>query len=114
GHEPFNRLPSGKYDGVICTDVLEHCPEDDMTWIVGELFTHARHFLFVNVACYRAKAHLNNGENAHCTIRDVAWWQEIFASTAAAHREVRYTALLDRHVQGPAGKVELASTSLTG
>ena len=34
----FAELPTGEFDGVISTDVLEHCPEEDMPWIVGELF----------------------------------------------------------------------------
>ena len=38
GYEPHSRLPQGKFDGVLCTDVLEHCPQDDLEWIVGELF----------------------------------------------------------------------------
>ncbi len=25
-------LPAGRFDGVICTDVLEHCPEEDIAW----------------------------------------------------------------------------------
>ncbi len=90
GHEPFSTLPQTKFDGVICTDVLEHCPESDMEWIVEELFAHARSFLFTNVACYQALAHLNNGENAHCTIRDRDWWQQTFATCAANHPHVRY------------------------
>src|SRR6185503_562707 len=30
GYAPHNALPEGKFDGVICTDVLEHCPEEDL------------------------------------------------------------------------------------
>jgi hypothetical protein len=28
GYPPFSTLPEGRFDGVICTDVLEHCPEE--------------------------------------------------------------------------------------
>jgi hypothetical protein len=66
---PFSALPEGRFDGVVCTDVLEHCPEEDLPWIVGELFGYARLFVFANVACYPAAKKLPNGENAHCTIR---------------------------------------------
>jgi hypothetical protein len=45
-YEPFSERPEGQFDGVICTDVLEHCPEQDMRWILGELFTFARKFVF--------------------------------------------------------------------
>lgn len=74
-YEPYNKLPQGKFDGVICTDVLEHCPEQDMPWIIEEIFSYATRFVFANVACYPARKSLPNGENAHCTIRPVEWWE---------------------------------------
>jgi hypothetical protein len=86
----FNALPVGKFDGVICTDVLEHCPEEDMEWIIGELFAYAERFVFANVACYPARAHLPTGENAHCTVREVAWWQDLIERTAAQHPQVSW------------------------
>lgn len=83
GHPPFSTLPQGTFDGVICTDVLEHCPEEDLPWIVGELFAFARRFVFANVACYPAIKTLPNGENAHCTIRPVEFWRGLFERAAA-------------------------------
>jgi len=82
GHPPFSVLPEGGFDAVICTDVLEHCPEEDLPWIVGELFGYARRFVFANVACYPAAKTLPNGENAHCTIRPVAFWRALFDRAA--------------------------------
>ena len=79
GYAPFSRLPEGKFDGVICTDVLEHCPEEDLNWIVDELFAFATKFVFASVACHPAKKRLPNGENAHCTVRPPQFWQELFA-----------------------------------
>lgn len=84
-YEPFSQLPEGNFDGVICTDVLEHCPEDDIPWIVDELFGYARRFVFANVACYPARKHLPNGENAHCTIRDPAWWRALLQNVSRRH-----------------------------
>src|SRR5688500_18816404 len=55
GYPQFAQLPVGSFDGVICTDVLEHCPEDDMPWILGELFAFARRFVYANVACFPAR-----------------------------------------------------------
>jgi hypothetical protein len=83
GYPPFSTLPEGRFDGVICTDVLEHCPEADLQWIVGELFGYARLFVFANIACYPAIKTLPNGENAHCTIRPLEYWREIFEKAAA-------------------------------
>jgi hypothetical protein len=87
---PHNKLPQGRFDGVVCTDVMEHCPEEDVPWIVGELFAYATRFVFVNAACYPAMKTLPNGENAHCTIRPPEWWEEIFRRTAAGNPAVRW------------------------
>ena len=81
-YEPFSKLPDGHFDGVICTDVLEHCPEEDMEWIVGELFQYATRFVFANVACYPAKKRLPSGENAHCTIKPLEWWRALLENAA--------------------------------
>src|SRR5687767_11607001 len=62
GYPPFSKVPTGKFDGVIATDVLEHCPEDDMSWIVEEIFAFAERFVFANVACYPALKRLPTGE----------------------------------------------------
>ena len=70
----YSTLPLGPFDGVICTDVLEHCPEDDLPWIVTEIFAYAENFVYANVACYPAMKRFPTGENAHCTVRAPEWW----------------------------------------
>ncbi|MBI3042055.1 MAG: class I SAM-dependent methyltransferase [Betaproteobacteria bacterium] len=84
-YPPLSRLPEGKFDGVICTDVLEHCPEEDIPWIVEEIFGYAGRFVFANVACYPARKRLPSGENAHCTIRPVEWWSRLLEEIATRH-----------------------------
>ena len=81
-YEPFSRPPQGRFDGVICTDVLEHCPEPDLAWIIAELFGFARQFVFASIACHPALKRLPNGENAHCTVRPPQFWAELFTSAA--------------------------------
>lgn len=82
GYAPFSRLPAGRFDGVISTDVLEHCAEEDLGWIIDELFGYARRFVYVNVACFPARKRLPNGENAHATVREPGWWRDLFAARA--------------------------------
>ncbi len=94
-HPPYSKLPQGRFCGVISTDVLEHCPEEDLSWIVDEMFAYADRFVFANIACYLAKAYLPNGENAHLTIREPQWWEELFASKASARRDVGWRILTD-------------------
>ena len=96
-YERYSKLPQGKFDGVISTDVLEHCIEDDIAWIVAEMFSYANYFVFANVACYPAKTTLPNGENAHCTVRPHEWWQSVFATAAVQYPGVTWKLLVERH-----------------
>jgi hypothetical protein len=90
GYSPFTELPTGTFDGVICTDVLEHCPEEDMPWILGELFGFASKFVYANVACFPAKKRLPSGGNAHCTIKPARWWEEQIERAARAKPHLVY------------------------
>jgi len=91
-YKPYNTLPDGTFDGVVSTDVLEHCPKEDMPWIIEEIFSFAREFVFLNVACFPAKKTLPNGENAHCTIEPVDWWKGLLDDAVARHPGLRYYA----------------------
>jgi hypothetical protein len=83
-------FPSGRFDGVISTDALEHCPQDDMPWIVEEMFSTARKFVYANVASYPAQKRLPNGENAHATQQPAQWWDALLRSCGARHPSVTY------------------------
>jgi len=91
GYTPFSSLPEGQFDGVICVDVLEHLPEQDLPWVLEEQFRYARKFVFGNIASYPADKVLPNGENAHCTIQPLEWWRDaIMAARAAAGSHADY------------------------
>lgn len=90
GYAPFCELPTGRFDGVICTDVLEHCAEEDIGWILRELFAFARLFVYANVACFPARKTLPSGGNAHCTIRPAKWWSAQVADAARSNPAARY------------------------
>ena len=109
GYAPYSSLPSGTFDGVVCTDVLEHVPEEDMSWVVGEIFGFAREFVYLNVACYPAKKTLPNGENAHCTIQPPTWWQQLFDQWVQKTPGLRYFAVVETKEGG-----RLAETLIKG
>jgi hypothetical protein len=75
-YPPFAVPVQQQYDGVVSTDVLEHVADDDIPWLLDELFRHARHFVYAVAACYPARKVLPNGENAHVTLRPMNWWRE--------------------------------------
>ena len=49
--EEFSELPAAdvKFDGVICTQVLNSIPDDDMTWVQQELEQRADKFCFIGL-----------------------------------------------------------------
>ena len=106
-YKPHSEVPTGTYDAVICTDVLEHCPEEDVPWILGELFAYANKLIFANIACYPAKKTLPNGENAHCTIQPPQWWANHIEALANRYPDVAFefvVAFFEDTPQGPQGK----------
>jgi hypothetical protein len=100
---PYSTLPIGKFDGVVSTDVLEHCPIEDMEWIVGEIFNYSCKFVFANVACYPAKKRLPNGENAHTTIMPAQWWSDLVRRVAGRHPHIKWEFLIEERLSEPHG-----------
>lgn len=76
-------MPTMKFDGVICSDVLEHIPESLLPSVLTRLFGHARHFVWASVCCRPAKKTFSDGTNLHVTLHEMAWWHEQFSAHAA-------------------------------
>ncbi len=74
GYEPFSKPVDGHYDVVISTDVVEHIPEEDISWVLDKIFAYANHSVYIVAACYPAHKHLPDGTNAHCTLQPPEWW----------------------------------------
>lgn len=71
--------PAGQFDGVLCSDVLEHVPQSDVDAFIARLFSHARRFVWASVCCRPAKKTFPDGEtNLHVTIQPLAWWVALF------------------------------------
>jgi tetratricopeptide (TPR) repeat protein len=92
---PYQKLPQKQYDAVISTDVMEHCHQEDIKWIIDEIFSLAGKFVFINIACYQAGKSLPNGENAHCIIGPAVWWDQIFQLVVSSYPRVKYCILLE-------------------
>ena len=89
----FHVKPTGQFDGVICTDVLEHIPEDELPDVIADLVGYARLWCFISTCTRPAKANkdIPGVGNAHVTIRPPEWWQEMlspaFEGRAELHME---------------------------
>lgn len=53
---PFAMPISGRYDGVVAIDVLSALPEEDVPWVLDELFAAAKKFVYVSVLADAATA----------------------------------------------------------
>ena len=94
-YPPYQKFPEKQYDAVISTDVLEHCHQEDIKWILDEIFSLAKKFVFINIACYQASKSLPNGNNVHCIIRPTGWWDELLQSVVPSYPRIKYCILLE-------------------
>lgn len=76
GVKEFARRPKRRYDGVICTDVMEHIEHGDVKSIMRDVFRYSRHWVFFSISTRLAKKTLPDGRNVHLTIKPAYWWDE--------------------------------------
>jgi hypothetical protein len=89
-------FPAGeKFDAVISTDALEHIPEDDIPWVLDEIFAAARKFVFATVGAYPAQKILANGENAHACQNDRAWWSASINKVAKRYPGILFRFMIE-------------------
>ena len=74
GVTKYSELPSGEFDGVISTDVLEHIEEDDLEEVIKEIFSKATNFVYIGVCNVPANSFLPDGRNSHVTLKSFDWW----------------------------------------
>jgi len=88
-YEEHSKLPAHKKDAVICTDVLEHIAEDDLDWVVSEIFSYAKKIVFLNVACFEALKTLKDGRNAHISVFGPDNWIQFLADKSRDFKHLK-------------------------
>jgi len=78
GVAKYSIYPSKKYDGVICTDVIEHIPEDDIMNFIQDIFDLSEKFVFIVIALKPASKHFDDGKNIHLCLKSKDEWDKIF------------------------------------
>jgi 2-polyprenyl-3-methyl-5-hydroxy-6-metoxy-1,4-benzoquinol methylase len=81
---PTAVLPTGTYDLVVCSDVLEHIPEHEVDEFVARLFSYAKKAVWASVCCRPAKKCFPDGRNLHVTVQPYEWWSEKFDQQSGA------------------------------
>lgn len=88
GYKEHSKLPTGKFDAVVCTDVLEHVPEEDLGWVADELIDYAKKLLFLNISCLPALKKFRDGTNVHVSLFKPEEWANFLAARLRQHRNV--------------------------
>jgi hypothetical protein len=90
----YATLPDRRFDAVICSDVLEHIPEDEVDRFIADLFNHAKKLVWASVCCRPAKKSFPGTEiNLHVTLRPLEWWDAKFKEIATlfpAELKIKY------------------------
>jgi hypothetical protein len=76
-------LPMGTFDLVVCSDVLEHIPQENVSTFIANLFSYADNLVWASVCCRPAKKVFpGTSINLHCTVMPFQWWQAMFEAQA--------------------------------
>jgi hypothetical protein len=79
GVPAFSPRPQGFFDGVICTDVMEHIAKADVPEVLADIIGYTETgrpaFVFFSICCAPARRKsLPDGRNVHLTVETPAWW----------------------------------------
>lgn len=69
------------FDLVLCTDVMEHVPEEEVDAVLADIAASGRILYFIVSLDDRAGT-LGDGTPLHCTVRPVGWWVERIRAVA--------------------------------
>lgn len=82
--------PATHVDAVVCLETLEFVPDDDIPWLLGQLFGSAKRLVYCCVCEKPQRQHLANGAELRRRIRTIEWWQYQFEIVARHHPAVRW------------------------
>ena len=88
GVKEFSVYPVRKFDGLICTDVIEHIPESDVLEFIDNLFKLSNKFIFVVIATIPATKFFDDGNNIHLCLKNQEEWKKIFLEFKAKYPDI--------------------------
>lgn len=78
GYDPgivaFQEMPQGKFEGLICTDVLEHIEPNFLNNVLNHIESLFTRNAFLVIDTVPARKFLQDGRNAHLIIENQEWW----------------------------------------
>jgi hypothetical protein len=90
GIEKWAKKPEGKFDGVVCTDVLEHVLEPEK--VLKEVIGYAEKFCYLAISCQHSPPtkKLPDGTALHISVHPPSWWRERIEPYKHIRIEVRF------------------------
>jgi len=70
-------LDGPRHDMVVCTDVMEHVPEEDTDQFIQTLFKCARRLVFMNISTVPARKTFEDGTNLHINLKTDEEWTKL-------------------------------------
>ena len=80
--DPAHRWPDEPADAVIATNLLDQVPSEDLPWLLDELFSRARSWIYLAVTAEPATFGAEQGGDVHCGRRTADWWRTRVAEAA--------------------------------
>jgi hypothetical protein len=81
GVRQLSERPEGKFDGVICCDMMEHIDGPDVDRVLDDVFgfssvrQEAESFVYFHISCIPSRGKtLPDGRNVHLTLEAPEWW----------------------------------------
>lgn len=93
----LNNRPRDQFDGIICTDVLEHIEEQHVPDFISDIFGLARQqyhrksiksFVYIHICCRPAHKHFADGTNFHATLHQPSWWKTVLNARKPHHTKL--------------------------
>ena len=80
-HPIYNKRPNGRYDLIVCTDVLEHVPIDEMPAVLEEIASYMLNHseAIFSIPKKESKNAFRDGENMHCTLMSFDEWAKLIS-----------------------------------
>jgi mitochondrial fission protein ELM1 len=82
--------PATPCDAVVCMDVLEYVPDEDVPWVMAELFGDAKRFVYVTIAHHARPQVFPDGTRIPSRRRELSWWLRHVEAAAARHPKISW------------------------
>ncbi len=84
GVEALSARPTGIFAAVLCIDVVEHIPEDEIAETLSDVFRYATAVVIATFCPRGSKKKLpSTGQDVHITQKPREWWERKFSEANA-------------------------------